>query len=138
MILSFGASVILGMDFCNQHVEAIWPKLELVQLANGTADFVVHHPGTRVASQDPLPNKVEYPSTGGWTSPLVLKVRSIVIPSKSQVGVNTRAERNGHVVQETILIAYDTHAISVKIGPLISKPNLPLLILVANYDDTLK
>ena len=78
------APVILGCDFCGRFVEAIRPRMKLVEMDEGTEVPIVRRPLRRTPNSPPLPPSQEYTFTGGRSSTKVKTVEKIKLPPSLQ------------------------------------------------------
>ena len=79
------APVILGCDFNDKFVEAIYPRRKMVELDDGTKVPIVRKPAIRRADAPPLSSEQEYDNNSGRIS-LKLKVsRPVIIQPGTQV-----------------------------------------------------
>lgn len=136
--LSFTARVMLGADFCDQHVYVTHPKHKCFSMDDSTAVTIVRHPGKRAVSQTPLQSGLEHAIAEGIASLLVRDAWSIVTRHNLNEWINSRTEHNGLMVMQSITSVYDTHAVAVANGLLMVKPNVHCQILVAIFSDTSK
>ena len=81
------APVILGCEFNNRFVEAIYPRRKLVELNDGTKVPIVRKPARQAVDHPPLPSEQEYSPDVGHTSPKLNVSRTVKILPGTQTWV---------------------------------------------------
>ena len=92
------APVIVGCDFCDRFVEAIYPRKKTIELDDGSTVPIVRRPLKRSPKSPPLPISQEYAKAEGRTSPKVRVAQNIILPPETQTWVSVKSERHGVMV----------------------------------------
>ena len=87
------APMILGCDFCDRFVEAIYPRQKCIELDNGSTVSIVRRPLRRAPKAPPLPPSQEYVKAGGRTTPKVRVAERTLLPPESQTWVSVTSQR---------------------------------------------
>ena len=110
------APVILGCEFNDKFVEAIYPRRKLVELDDGTKVPIVCKPVARDANDPPLPSEQEYAPEAGRISSKLKVSRAEEILAGTQTRVYVTSGRTGLSVLEANPQLYAKHQISLSNG----------------------
>ena len=89
------ATVILGCDFNDIFVEAIYPRRKMVELDDGAKVPIVTKPATRRDDAPPLPSEQGYDNDPGRVSPKLKVSRPVIIQPGTRVWVHVTSGRTG-------------------------------------------
>ena len=125
--------VILGCEYCDDHVEAIRPRKREVVLDDGTVIPIVRRPSTRAKDAVPLPaGKEMKPSK---TSPRVWATKRCMVPAGHQCVVQATCQLAGTVTIRSADRLYERNQCVTASGVATVQPNVPFKVLIANYSD---
>ena len=130
------APMIIGADFCDQHVEAILPRRRTVELTDGTTIPIVRKVPRRHPKAPKLPPEQEYVPASGRISPKVRVSSKIVLAPESQTFVSVTCKGHGAYVVEPSEDLYTKHGLTAANGIVFIKPDIPFRILIANFKKT--
>ena len=132
------APVILGCEFNDKFVEAIYPRRKVVELDDGTKIPIVRKPAARAASATPLPSEQEYAPDAGRISPTLKVSRVVEIPAGTQTWVYVTSGRARLSVLEANPQLYAKHRISLSNWVVHIAPLQDFKVLVANFSSASK
>ena len=135
---SLAASVILGADFCDRFIEAIYPRKKSVELDDGSTVPIVRRPLSRPPTAPPLPKEQEYRKDSGRTSPSIRVEKATTLAPGTQTFVSCVSQRHGTMIIEPIERLYENHLLAPTNGVVHVEPNRPFRILIANFGSTPK
>ena len=127
------APVILGCDFCDRVVEAIYPRKRVVELDDGSTVPIVRRPSRRPDSMPKLPAAQEYITPEGRASPKVKCARAVVLQPGTQTWVEVTSDKSGLMVVQPHEKLYQTGNICASNGVIHVEPHRTFRILVANF-----
>ena len=133
-----GRPVILGCEFNDKLVEAIYPRRELVELEDGTKIPIVRKPAALAADAPPIPSEQEYAPEAGRISPKLKVSRAVEIPAGTQTWVYVTSGRKGPSVLEANPQLYAKHRISLSNRVVHIAPLQDFKFLVANVSSANK
>ena len=135
---NLAAPAILGADFCDQHVEAIRPRMRSVELADGSCIPILRKAVMR-SKRAVLPD---------WLKPVVLPTKkkesremrvhlaqAAVIPPQSQVAVHVKTRIVGLMMMTGLDSLYHDRQLAVANGIVQSDPSRRTQILIANFSN---
>ena len=108
------APVILGGEFNDKFVEAIYPRRKMAELDDGTKIPILRKPTTRRADAPPLPSEQEYDNDPGRVSPKLKVSRSVIIQPGMQVWVHVTSGRTDPSALEPNPQRYAKHRVSLQ------------------------
>ena len=127
------APVILGCDFNDTFVEAIYPRRKVVELDDGTKVPIVRKPAARKADAPPLPSEQEYHNALGRVSPKLKVSRPVIIQPRTQVWGHVTNGRTGLSVSEPNPQLYAKHRVSLSNGVAHITALQEFKVLVVNF-----
>ena len=127
------AGVVLGCDYLDRFVEAIYPRRKTVELVNGQTVPIVRRPLARPPTQPPLPASQEYGKEGGRTTPKVRVATPVKLEPGTQTFVTVTTKRHGLMVLQPSEKLYQTNQVIASNGVVQVEPDKPFRILLANF-----
>ena len=125
--------VILGCDFCDRFIEAIYPRKRLVELDDGSTVPIVRRPLKRDSTAPPLPAAQEYTPAKGRASPKVKCSRAVILQPGTQTWVEVTTDRNGLLVVQPHDKLYQTGRVLATNGIVEVEPHQKFHLLMANF-----
>ena len=133
------APVILGCDFCDRFVEAIFLRKPLIEMDDGTTVPITRrsfrHPYKQVRT-DLKEDEVEKLPLGGKVSPKLRVAKNVVLSPETQTWVTVMTKRHGLAVIQPNDDLYHRESISATNGVVQVEPDKPFRVLVANFGRT--
>ena len=127
------APAILGCDFCDRFVEAIYPRKRVVELEDGSTIPIVRRPLRREPDAPKLPAVQEYVTPKGRVSPNIRVARAVTLQPGTQTWVEVTSEKSGLVVVQPHEKLYQTGNICATNGVIHIEPKQSFRILLANF-----
>ncbi len=128
------APVILGCDFCDDHVEAIRPRKRVIELADGTTVPIIRAPKRRDSAMIIQTAEVRSKPARGSSSKVVLH-QDVELPAHSQSWVSVTSKKAGLILLEPHQRLYQTWLCLAATGVAQVQPDKPFQILVANFSE---
>ena len=133
------APVILGCDFCDRFVEAIFPRKRLIEMDDGTTVPItrrsLRHPYKQVRT-DLKKDEAEKLPYGRRVSLKLRVAKNVVLPPETQTWVTVTTKRHGLAVIQPNDDLYHRESISATNGVVQVEPDKPFRVLVANFGRT--
>ena len=127
------APVIVGCDFCDLFVEAIYSRKETIELDDGSTLPIVRRPLKRSPKSPPLPTSQEYVKAEGRTSPKVRVSQNIILPPETQTWVSVKSENHGVMVLQPYDKLYADNGVIASNGVVQGQPQTTFRLLIANF-----
>ena len=132
------APVIVGCDFCDLFVEAIYSRKETIELDDGSTLPIVRRPLKRSPKAPPLPDSQEYVGADGRTSLKVRVAQNVILPPETQTWVYVKTERHGVMVLNPMdCMAYNKlyadKGVIVTNSVVQAQPHTTFCVLIANF-----
>ena len=126
------APVIVGCDFCDRFVEAIYFRKKTIELDDGSTVPIERRPLKRSPNSPPLPTSQEYVKAEGRTSPKVRVAQNIILPPETQTWVSVKSERHGVMVLQPCDKLYADKGVIATNGVVQAQPHTTFRVLIAN------
>ena len=124
--------LILGADFCDRYVHAIYPRRRAVELGDGSEVPIIRRPTKRHPGSVPIPASLEFLPAKGRVSLKVRACESIVLEPRTQTWVQVTAPISGlHALQPSENL-YANGSIVITNGVVQVDTNRPFRVLIAN------
>ena len=91
---NLATSVILGCDFCDRHVEAIKPRLAIVEMDDGSTVPIVRQP-SKPNTNIPLPDEQNFTSRKKRESTKIKTTGVVKLQPATQTWVEVTTKRKG-------------------------------------------
>ena len=127
-------SVILGCDFCDQHIDAIKPRLATVTMDDGSTVPIIRQP-SKANTSTPLPDAQCFSTRKDKTSPKIKTTRRVKLTAATQTWVEVVTKRDGTILVDPHMPLYTNVMCIAGTGVANVKANLPFRILIANFGD---
>lgn len=128
-----GTDVILGCDFCDSHVEAIRPRLRVIELTDGTAVPIIKGPPKRSSNLVPLPKEQEFVAPTGRASRKICVNKTITLEPQAHTWVPISTPQVGLVQVEPYRKLYETRQCVASHGIAHIEPRQQINIMIANF-----
>ena len=132
------APVILGCEFNDKFVDAIYSRRQFVELEGGVKIHMVGKPAARAGNSAPLPAEQGYSPQAGRVSPKLKVSRAVEIPAGSQTWIHVTSGRTGLSVLEANPQTYAKPRVFLSNGVVHIAPLQKFKVLVANYSSAVK
>ena len=133
------APVILGCDFCDRFVEALFPRKRLIEMDGGTTVPItrrsLRHP-YKQARTDLKEDEAEKLSLGGRVSPKLRVARNVVLSPETWTWVTVTTKRHGLAVIQHNDDLNHRESISATNGVVQVEQDKPFRVLAANFGRT--
>ncbi len=126
--------VILGCDFCDEHIEAIKPRRRVVELVDGTTVPIIRTNKHRTTTFTIQPAHVRTRSRRAASSKVVLH-KTMELPAHSQTWVSVTSKKAGLTLIESHDRLYQNWLCLAATGVAQVQPGKPFDILVANFSE---
>lgn len=125
--------MIIGCDFCHEHIKAIGPRKQEVELANGTTVQIIQKPDKRPPDTVPLPKEKEYVPEEGRPTNKIKVTKPITVKPESQTSVTVSTERSDLILIDPLRKLCENHDCLAATGVHQVQPEKEFHILVANF-----
>lgn len=125
--------VILGRNFCDSHVEAIQPRKQVIELADGATIRILKMPQKRSKDMVPIPGNQEYIALKCRKNHKVFGGKTVILQSGSQNWETFSALRASLLQIEPYLKLYGTRQCPASQGIAQVKHRKDLIIIIANF-----
>ncbi|CAN8070210.1 unnamed protein product [Agarophyton chilense] len=126
------APVILGCDFCDRFVEAIFPRQRRVEMEDGSYTPIVCRPLRRATKKHVPLTAAQEPGPNNRESNKLHVAASLCVSPESQMMVNVTSRKHGLRVLQPLSSLYDRHSLAIANGFVHVEPNQPFHVLIAN------
>jgi len=126
-------SVILGCNFCDKHVEAIRPRLRLVEMDDGTTIPIIRRPEAARLNDAPIPEEQRWVPNKRRSSRGINVVETTVLQPGEQTWVKVASPAHGLILVEPVQKLYRNHLCLAGAGIAQVEPEKDFKILVANF-----
>lgn len=126
-------TIILGADYCDKFVEAIYPRRRIVELTDSSEVSIVRKVVSKKMKPKLVPGEPGEDPTDGRVSPKVKVSRPVTVEPGTRRVVQCTAQRTGLVVIQPYAPLYNRHGLVVTNGVTQVEPNKAFHILVANF-----
>ena len=130
---TLAAPLILGCDFCDRFVEAIFPRQKNILMDDGSTLPITRRPLSLLPKLAPLSLGQVCEKDHGRTSPKTRISEKTELPPESQTWVTVTSQRNGVMVVQPNDALYANHSIAPTDGVVQTTPGVPFHILVAKF-----
>ena len=127
------AGVVLGCDFMDRFVEAIYPRRKTIELDDGSSVPITRRPLRRPPNSPPLLASQEYAKTGGRSSPQVRVARPTVLDPGKQTFIMVTSARHRFMVLQPHEKLYQQRKVVASNGIVQVEPNRAFRVLMANF-----
>ena len=126
--------LILGADYCDRFLEAIYPRKKTVELADFSGVPIVRRSSARTGKQRLVPEEDQKgEGKGERISPRVKVARATTIELGTQRVVECTSKRAGLVVVQPYSPLYERHGLTCTNGFVQVGPDRPFRLLIANF-----
>ena len=126
--------LILGADYCDRLVEAIYPRKDTVELADFSEVPIIRRFSARKGKQRLVPGEAEKEEGKRERfSPRVKVARATTIEPGTQRVVECTSKKAGLVVVQPYSSLYERHGLICTNGVVQVEPDRPFRLLVANF-----
>lgn len=132
------ASVILGCDFNDRHVEAILPRERLVRLDDGTTVPIVRKPAARPPDAPPLPAQQQYVPLRGRISTKLRVAKATSLEGYTKSWVPVQSLRRGLAVLQPAMRLLEKQQLCMSNGVAEIAPNVQFNVLISNNTPSAK
>ena len=123
---TLAAPLILGCDFCDRFVEAIFPRQKTILMDDGTTVPITRRPLSRSPKLAPLPPGQVCEKDHERTSPKIRVSEKTESPPESQTWVAVTSQRHAVMVVQPNDATYANHSIAPTNGVVRTTPASPL------------
>ena len=125
--------LILGADYCDRFVEAIYPRKKTVELADFSEVPIIRWFSARKMRKALVPGEDETEGKGERISPRVKVARPTTIEPGTQRVVECTSKRAGLVVVQRYSPLYEKHGLTCTNGVVQVEPDRPFCLLIAIF-----
>ena len=125
--------LILGADYCDRFVEAIYPRKKIVELADFSEVPILRRSLSRKGKKNFVPGEDETEGEGERFSLTVKVAKATTIEPGAQSVVECTSKRAGLVVVQPYSLLYEKHGLICTNEVVQVEPDRPFRVLVANF-----
>ena len=127
--------VLLGCDYCDKYVEAIFPRQRRILLDDLSSVPIVRRPSERPRDAIPLPAALQCNSKAGRKSTKIKVAKPITLQPQRQTRVRVSANAAGTLTVNTLDSMWSNHKLATMNGIVEVDPDSFFDVLIGNYSE---